>query len=128
MATKPCSFDRSSTQFLFNFSVYKYCVLILGVLLISYNCEVLSDNQWLDLPNHRAGRINIRNVDLDPSKRKINDVLTPDSKVTEYLTDTRQETANPSDIGGIIIQQASKDLSTRLRWLTNYEIGITDMQ
>ncbi|KAK0046626.1 VWFA and cache domain-containing protein 1 isoform X1 [Biomphalaria pfeifferi] len=128
MATKPCSFDKSSTQFLFDFSVYKYCVLILGVLLISYNCEALSDNQWLDLPNHRAGRINIRNVDLDPSKRKINDVLTPDSKVTEYLTDTRQENANPSDIGGIIIQQASKDLSTRLRWLTNYEIGITDMQ
>lgn len=133
MATNLHKFRHSNFKFYVN--IYRYCVLICMFLTINRECSAFSQNQqWLDPSNHHAGRINLRNIDLeiDPSKRKIGGFSaasdSSNSDDGEYFTDTRQEAVNPADMGGVIIQQASQDLSARLRWLSNDEIGITNMQ
>ncbi|CAL1540838.1 unnamed protein product [Lymnaea stagnalis] len=132
MATK-LAYKRAHRCQMFGANFCRFYTLIIIILCISHTCLVLSEKQqWIDPSNHHAGRINLRNIDLtdlDPSaKRKIGGLSSSDSEDTEYLTDTRQEAVNPTDMGGVIIQQASQDLSARLRWLSNDEIGITNMQ
>ncbi|CAG5123242.1 unnamed protein product, partial [Candidula unifasciata] len=109
------------------------CLLLILAVLLNVTCSVLSDTpQWLDPLASHGKRIHLRNIDLSSSPIEENeksDYSTSDLVEDEgYLTDTRQEAVNPGNIGGVVIQQASQDLSARLRWLSNDEIGITNMQ
>ncbi|KAK3767134.1 hypothetical protein RRG08_018006 [Elysia crispata] len=86
-----------------------YAILFGYMLLIRTDmCAASSENQgWLD----HARRINLQNING----------LNPPTKVDQGYS-TREE--KPKEI----IEQASHDLSTRLRLLSNSEIGITNMQ
>lgn len=45
-----------------------------------------------------------------------------------YFSDTRQDTVDPSVLGGIRLQIEASKLSAKLRWISNEELGITHMQ
>lgn len=124
--------EHQRRVFNFNLGVHVclQCTIIIVTVLLNHTCTVLSDApEWLD-PSHSHGkRIHLRNIGTDPSSAA--DRSDPSSSDTDdegYLTDTRQKAVNPGDMGGVVIQQASQDLSARLRWLSNDEIGITNMQ
>ncbi|XP_012946227.1 VWFA and cache domain-containing protein 1 isoform X2 [Aplysia californica] len=135
MATKESSFSSSSASrttlrfgwlcvcgdFYLQYFIFLCAMLSMNIVAVS------SEGQgWIGPSDNHGGRIKLRNIDLDPSsKRKIGGFPVQDEG---YSTDTRQEPANPAEIGGVIIQQESQKLSARLRWLSNEEIGILNMQ
>lgn len=45
-----------------------------------------------------------------------------------YLTDGRQDKVNPQAFGGIIMSEEARRVATRLRYLSNEEIGVLEMQ
>lgn len=92
-------------------------IIIFSRICVSYEDE----HKWIGPNFDDAGKIKLRNLDA-----------TTDHRTFEfddgYVTDNRQDPVSPEMLGGIIIQHESQKLSARLRWLSNDEIGITNMQ
>ncbi len=84
--------------------------------------SVQDDHNWIGQSSGSSGRIKLRNFDVKHQRRTV--------EITDegYLTDNRQESVSPKQLGGIVIQAESEKLSAGLRWLSNDEIGITNMQ
>ena len=101
---------------LLNFS----SVLLLFVVLFS--------NLKTSFSEVYGGHINLRNIDLASTKRKLGGGITVDSAKEGYSTDTRQDFKPYPGVAGVKIQQESQKLSSRFRWLSNEEIGIVNMQ
>ena len=91
-------------------AISRYMFAIIFVLFVQLDVSVTSsENQvWLD----HARRINLQNING----------LSPPSKMDQGYSTRKDE--KPKEM----IEQASHDLSTRLRLLSNSEIGITNMQ
>lgn len=79
------------------------------------------DTKWVDEHVDDSRKIKLRNLDETTDRRTLD-------LDDGYVTDNRQDPVNPEMLGGIIIQHESQKLSARLRWLSNDEIGITNMQ
>ncbi|XP_046344826.2 VWFA and cache domain-containing protein 1-like [Haliotis rufescens] len=98
--------------------------LIVHVILLFYfiGFSYQDDHNWIGKSPGGSGRIKLRNFDTKHQRRTV--------EITDegYLTDNRQETVSPKQLGGIVIQAESEKLSAGLRWLSNDEIGITKMQ
>ncbi|XP_061168196.1 VWFA and cache domain-containing protein 1-like [Saccostrea echinata] len=96
------------------------CILIY-LFTFTFDVQTVSENvKWLK--NISSGRLQLRN--LGEKEDKVYTGLNDDG----YFPDTRQETPDPSVLGGIKIKHEAQKLSARLRWLSNEEIGITKMQ
>lgn len=97
------------------------CWLISVITVFSQICvSVEDDRQRIGKSVDEPGKLNVRNLDGTTDRRTIVD--------EGYVTDNKQEPVSPEMLGGIIIQHESQKLSARLRWLSNDEIGITNMQ
>lgn len=97
------------------------CWLISVITVLSQICVSVSDDrQRMGKSVDEPGKLNVRNLDGTPDRRTFVD--------EGYVTDNKQDPVSPEMLGGIIIQHESQKLSARLRWLSNDEIGITNMQ
>jgi len=97
------------------------CWLISVITVLSQICVSVSDDRHrMGKSVDEPGKLNVRNLDGTPDRRTFVD--------EGYVTDNKQDPVSPEMLGGIIIQHESQKLSARLRWLSNDEIGITNMQ
>ncbi|XP_060082073.1 VWFA and cache domain-containing protein 1-like [Ylistrum balloti] len=74
-----------------------------------------------DVTDRNQGKLSLHNIgEKDEKLAKLFD--------DEYYTDTRQENVSPKVLGGIDIANEAVKISMQLLWITNQEIGVTDMQ
>ena len=97
------------------------CWILSVITVFSQVCVTVEESRQTVLKSvQNASKLNVRNLDGSPDRRT--------SEGDGYVTDHKQDPVSPEMLGGIIIQHESQDLSARLRWLSNDEIGITKMQ
>ncbi|XP_076463028.1 VWFA and cache domain-containing protein 1-like [Babylonia areolata] len=89
-------------------------------VFIQISVSVEDGRQMIGNSVDESGELNVRNLDGTTDRRTSVD--------DGYVTDNKQDPVSPEMLGGIIIQHESQKLSARLRWLSNDEIGITNMQ
>ena len=97
------------------------CCLLSVITVLNQICLSVEDGrQMLGKSVEDTGGLNVKNLDGTTDRRTFVDDV--------YVTDNKQDPVSPEMLGGIIIQHESQKLSARLRWLSNDEIGITNMQ
>ena len=95
-----------------------YCVNIFFLYFI--DLTVTQDEHWLKDVN--SGKVHLKH--LGEHGKSVPSLLNEDG----YFADTRQEKPDPHVLGGVHIEHEAQKLSAQLRWLSNEEIGITNMQ
>ncbi|KAL8604767.1 hypothetical protein ACOMHN_017726 [Nucella lapillus] len=94
-------------------------LLSVVTMFVQISVSVEDGRQMIGSSVDESGELNVRNLDGTTDRRTFDD---------GYVTDNKQDPVSPEMLGGIIIQHESQKLSARLRWLSNDEIGITNMQ
>ncbi|KAK3089856.1 hypothetical protein FSP39_007106 [Pinctada imbricata] len=98
-----------------------YFVNYLVIYLSVWNQIVSTeDSEWLK--GIKPGKLRLKN--LGERDKSFSKLLSDDG----YFADTRQEKPDPKVLGGVHIDHEAQQLSAQLRWLSNEEIGITNMQ
>lgn len=93
--------------------------LVCVVVLCCLSCA--SDpKRTRDVNDRTQGKVSLHNIGEQDRLAKLLD--------DGYFTDTRQDAVSPKILGGIDIAKEASKISMQLRWITNQEIGITDMQ
>lgn len=96
----------------------------LSVIFCLYQiCASLGDeHKWIGKTVNESSHLKLKNLDATTERR------TFEYDEDGYVTDNKQDPISPELLGGIVIQHEAQKLSARLRWLSNDEIGITNMQ
>ena len=96
-------------------------VLLVGIVWVGSPYDGFAEEQKpVRHAPHKLGVVHFNNPKLLSDLVKSGD--------TEYTVSTMEEKANPSQIGGIVINDEATVLGSKLRLLANNEIGVTTMQ